>query len=217
MDEKLKLKNRLYLILTIFLFLFSSQGYGSECKSLDLMTSRFINYSKSDFIGVCKIVNGNRLEIIEHYKEGFNLDNEVYYFSDLDLKEGELWLIYANKVKIGNDYKLQIDECSLSRSFSNPLRLILNVNEYELPEITKNTKQFESSIKLLKIRAAQDLNSEIVWLQTKKVFEIENNSNSEKKESISNKLILIILLLMSLIQIPIFIYYANKSKLNKSD
>ncbi len=214
MDEKLKRR----VLIIVLIVLVSSYVNASNCKSYDLISSRHLNYDHSDLVALCRGIEENKIEIIECFKGGIAKGRSFIFSTHLNLQKNEVWLIYGKYKKENGNLIVEIDECSISRNVRDPIRIIVCVKDYELPQLTQdgNDKDFIFKINNLKKRALDDLNTELIWLNSMKSnmsFEslLKDDVSIKKKEvNLYNIFFATIIVLQILILFLIFFKAPSK-------
>ena len=168
MDEKLISRKMSFnkFVLSLFFLFFILNSYAFDCKTEGLMMSRYVNYSQSEVIALCKVNSNGFLDIIEYFKGELNKESSFSFKTKLNLNKDEIWLIYA---KYNKDNELLIDECSISRNIQKPF--LVNVAEYNPPSpvlYKENQLLFENKMDSIKQLSFIDLNNELLWLYSRK-------------------------------------------------
>lgn len=169
-----------YFVSCALLIIMHTSLFSFNCKRMNIEDAKQINYINSDVIFIGEAIKVEQTVIVfrvmEFLKGNVNVFCKVQIESNLYINIGDKCLIYANYQNESN--RLVIDECSISRSFNNPL--ILHV--YDLPPPPMNfqddIEKFKNEMKFLELQAKIDLIEEVGWLRSKKnkeVFEIFKN------------------------------------------
>lgn len=195
-------------ILIIFL-ISSSQVYSCDCKTRSIENAREIDYQKFELVFLGKIVkiskNVAKVKVLESYKGLTHSVLTIDMVTDCpsNIRLNEKWLIYTN-CRRG---KIAIDECSMSRSLSNPIKTFIYYTEklnFPLSIRDFDSKNNLTELELLKIKASMDLEEEIGLLRYKSLKGSLNILESKlNKEALNLKYLSLIFVSLFLIS---FIY-----------
>lgn len=162
--------NKIIKLASIFFFKFVvvSFAYGCDCNFIDNDSkSRLINYEESNLIFVGILVDNKTIVVSEFLKSSTKIRKQ-YKVVEIDNcslvpEKGEVWLVYSTIQETG---AISINQCSRSRSFSNPNRYMGEIPpplmKYGKP-ISKN--ELKNQEELFRLQANVDLLEEIEWLR----------------------------------------------------
>lgn len=192
----------------ILLLSLSNNIYSYHLKKMNIDDARTFNYLNNDLIFIGKVVKIHdhifTFKSIEVFKGNFDSIYQVQI--NFDYKIGEKYLIYA---QYQNDRKsLKVDECSISRSFSDPIVF----NLYDLPSPPLNNQEakekFNNALNILQLQAKIDLVEEVDWLRGKKIMELFQK-NERTLNQLTNYFIYVSLFLFILV---IFLFFKRFKK-----
>lgn len=170
----------------IFLLIAIIKINASECKSYSLIEARYLNYSQFDLIALCRLEDNGFLTIIKSFKGTLRSNEGLTLKTSLSFKAKDTWLIYANYKVDGNSTIVNIDECSISRSLNNPLRILVNIRDYSLPSPNLDGDVSSELIEALKVKARSDFMEELNWLQNQEILNKINLVNNSRAEITKN-------------------------------
>lgn len=161
------------------LLLLSTSLFATDCKSLKIAEARKINLTNSDvvFLGIkIKDIEGGKslFKVTTLYK-GTTVSLITVNIKSLFFpKIGDVCLIYGKNTE---SKELLINECSISRSFQNPINYI--IHKYPIApnpnNLAKDSVRFNSDLAILKINSRIELLEELLLLDGEKA---NNNSSN---------------------------------------
>jgi len=214
MLNNFSMKNKVFFIV-IFLLALNNSIYSYDCKKMNIDEARALNYENNDVIFIGKVIKTDKtlftFKVIEVFKGKSDTIYQVQINSNLNINLGDKCLIYAH---YQNESKnLIINECSISRSFCNPV--IFNI--YDIPHPPLNFEEdedkFNNSMKLLQLQSKIDLVEEVSWLRGKRIMALVQN-NEKILNRLTNYFIYVSLLFLILI---IFLLFKRVKKVYTSN